>query len=218
MKEVYFTPETIEARGNDLLEYCHARRERRPADALRPEQAALLVLDMQNYFLQPDSHAFIPSAPAVLPQVERLVKAFQRFERPVVFTRHLNTPADAGQMAQWWRDLLDPVSPLSQIVPTLDPAQACLFEKSQYDAFYQTGLEDYLRSQQVKQVVVSGVMTHLCCETTARSAFVHGYQVFFAIDATASYTEAFHRASLLNLSHGFAVPVLTREIVSVFDA
>jgi isochorismate hydrolase len=56
-------------------------------------------------------------------------------------------------------------------------------------------------------------MTHLCCETTARSAFMRGLQVFIAVDGTATYSEAFHRASLLNLSHGFALPVLVDEIL-----
>ena len=48
-------------------------------------------------------------------------------------------------------------------------------------------------------------MTHLCCETTARSAFVHGYEVFFLVDGTATYNQDFHRASLMNLAHGVAV-------------
>jgi len=63
-------------------------------------------------------------------------------------------------------------------------------------------------------LAVTGVMTHLCCETTARSAFMRGFDVFFAIDGTATYTEALHRAALLNLAHGFTLPVLTEEILA----
>jgi isochorismate hydrolase len=217
MKEAYFTPESLGPLSQSMLETCRAQRERRPAYMFRPEQAALLVLDMQEYFLQPDSHAFVPSAPAALVQVSRLASAFQQSGRPVIFTRHLNTPEDAGQMAGWWRDLLGPASPLAGISSALAPLVSCLVEKSQYDAFYNTPLEGLLRQQGVTQVVISGVMTHLCCETTARAAFVRGFEVFFTIDATASYTEAFHRASLLNLSHGFAVPVLSGEIERAFD-
>jgi isochorismate hydrolase len=57
-------------------------------------------------------------------------------------------------------------------------------------------------------------MTHLCCETTARSAFIHGFEVFFTIDGTATYTEAHHRATLLNLANGFATPVLVAELLA----
>jgi bifunctional isochorismate lyase / aryl carrier protein len=58
-------------------------------------------------------------------------------------------------------------------------------------------------------------MTHLCCETTARSAFTHGFEVFFTIDGTATYNERFHIATLLNLSHGFALAVLVEEVIEM---
>jgi isochorismate hydrolase len=45
------------------------------------------------------------------------------------------------------------------------------------------------------------------------SAFQRGFEVYFLVDGTATYSEQFHRATLLNLSHGFAVPVLTSEIL-----
>jgi isochorismate hydrolase len=96
----------------------------------------------------------------------------------------------------------------------LDPTSSILLKKRQYDAFYQTNLAKMLRSQAVKQVVICGVMTHLCCETTARSAFVRGFKVFFTIDGTATYREDFHRATLLNLAHGVATPVLVDEILA----
>ena len=89
-----------------------------------------------------------------------------------------------------------------------------VIEKSQYDAFHQTRLEEMLLERRISQVIVCGVMTHLCCETTARSAFMRGFEVFFAIDGTATYNEAFHRATLLNLAHGFAAPVLIEEIIA----
>ena len=89
-----------------------------------------------------------------------------------------------------------------------------VLDKSQYDAFYQTSLEGHLRAEGVTQVVICGVMTHLCCETTARSAFTRGFQVFFTVDGTATYNMDHHRATLVNLSHGFAVPVLVKDMVS----
>jgi bifunctional isochorismate lyase / aryl carrier protein len=60
-------------------------------------------------------------------------------------------------------------------------------------------------------------MTHLCCETTARSAFMRGFEVFFTMDGTATYNEQLHRASLLTLSHGFALPVLMDELLRLME-
>jgi isochorismate hydrolase len=85
--------------------------------------------------------------------------------------------------------------------------------KTRYDAFFDTPLESLLNEEEIHQVVIGGLMTHLCCETTARSAFMRGFEVFFLVDGTATYTEDFHRASLLNLAHGFATPILVAEIL-----
>jgi isochorismate hydrolase len=53
-------------------------------------------------------------------------------------------------------------------------------------------------------LIIGGVMTNLCCETTARSAFTKNFSVVFLSDGTATADEAMHRASLLNLGYGFA--------------
>jgi isochorismate hydrolase len=213
MKKAYLTPETI----NEMLESVPPFRERHRW-RFEPARAALLVLDMQRYFLDEGSHAYIPSAGAILPKVKALVQAFSSRSRPVVFTRHLNTEEDAGQMAKWWRELITRESPLSELVPELVaiPARPLILEKGQYDAFYKTPLEELLRARGVEQVAISGVMTHLCCETTARAAFVRGFEVFFTIDGTATYNADFHRATLLNLAHGFAHPVLVEEVLAAF--
>ena len=116
-------------------------------------------------------------------------------------------------MSRWWRDVIERENPLSEISSALDTSSGIVIEKTQYDAFYKTDLEADLREKDVRQIVISGVMTHLCCETTARSAFMRGFDVFFLVDGTATYNEDFHRATLRNLSHGFANLVLYDEII-----
>ncbi|MEW6027971.1 MAG: isochorismatase family protein [Chloroflexota bacterium] len=219
-KERYFAPETLRAKSRSMLDSVRELRARRPDLAFQPARAALLVLDMQDYFLRPASHAFVPSAAAILPNVQALINVFDAHRRPVIFTRHLNSEEDAAGMGRWWRDLIRADSPDSRIAFLLDPGPTpVIIRKSQYDAFHASPLEQTLRDLEVEQVVITGVMTHLCCETTARAAFVRGFDVFFVVDGTATYTEAFHRASLLNLAHGFAVPVLAEEILEdVSDA
>ncbi|MBN2389033.1 MAG: isochorismatase family protein [Anaerolineales bacterium] len=212
-KETYFTPETLAGKSAEML--AEVRQFRRSHSQIRfvPAVSALLVLDMQAYFLQEDSHAYIPSAPAVLPGIRELVRTFSAQSRPVYLTRHVNTDEDAGMMASWWRDLIRPGTPESEIVPWVDPQRGTVLTKRSYDAFLDTNLDALLRAAGVSQLVVSGVLTHLCCETSARSAFTRGYQVFFVVDGTATYTKAFHRATVLNLAHGFAVPVTVAEIL-----
>jgi isochorismate hydrolase len=167
---------------------------------------------MQSYFLQASSHAFIPSAVAIVPGLKQLAQSYYAHNFPVVFTQHLNSQQDAGAMSRWWQDLITIENPMSAIIPEFDFSNRYVMRKNQYDAFYQSNLEQYLNNKGITQVVISGVMTHLCCETTARSAFVRGFDVFFLIDGTATYNREHHIASLLNLSHGFATPTLVSEI------
>ena len=176
----------------------------RPRLQLQALDSALLVLDMQRFFLQDSSHAFIPSAPTIVPGITRLIEAYRDADRPIFFTQHLNTDKNAQLMSKWWRDLIRPQDPLASIIDELDTSTGTVIIKSQYDAFYGTTLSELLQADHIAQVVICGVMTNLCCETTARSAFVRGFEVFFPVDATATYHADFHLASLKNLAFGFA--------------
>ena len=213
-REAYFTAETIREKSHAMLDALASLRARHTDIVFRLERSALLVLDMQEYFLRPTSHAFIPSAPAILWNLQLLITNYRAANRPIIFTRHVNTDADAGMMSRWWRDVIRADSPDLAISSALDTSAGIIIEKPQYDAFYRTQLEEVLRSRGVEQIMVTGVMTHLCCETTARSAFVRGFEVFFCVDGTATYTEELHRSSLLNRSHGCAIPVMADDINS----
>lgn len=212
MKEDYFGDGKLHRQAGDFLTAASptfSRRKTRPASGT----TALLVTDMQDYFLREQSHAYIPSANAVVPQIEELQRFFLNRRLPVFQTRHINNSTDAGQMAHWWKQLITLENPLSTITKQLIHPQVPVIVKSQYDAFFNTSLENELRSRGVTRVVVTGVMTHLCCETTARAAFVRGFEVFFVVDAVATYNRRFHEAALINLSHGFATIVLTQEVL-----
>jgi len=212
MKETYFTDQNIRQKALEMVRQAGGRKL-----AFAPARSALLVLDMQRFFLDPASHAFIPSAKAVVPRIKTLAETYARNGLPVVFTRHVNTAANAGLMSKWWRDLIREQDPLSEITNELDPSMGVILKKTQYDAFYDTALEELLTAGHVTQLVICGVMTNLCCETTARSAFVRGFEVFFCVDGTAAYNESFHLASIRNLSFGFAVPVCIDEITTALE-
>ena len=186
-------------------------------DQLIPQKSALLILDMQEFFLNKNSHAFIPSAQAIIKPIISMVNLYINNNLPIITTKHINTNTNAKQMEYWWRDILTEDSELSQIVAEFNFPQAELIIKSQYDAFYNTNLNDLLQKSKIEQVIITGVMTHLCCETTARSAFVRGYNVFLPIDGTATYNEEFHNATLTNLAHGFANITLIENLKQAFN-
>ncbi|HSB66080.1 MAG TPA: isochorismatase family protein [Anaerolineales bacterium] len=211
-KERYFTDPSIEQQARDIYRQVEelAQKER---FLYRPHQSALLVLDMQEYFLNPESHAYVPSAEAIVQGILQLIDEFSAHDLPVIFTQHTNTERDAGMMSTWWKEVLTAQNHYHRIITTIDTSKGTLIQKSQYDAFYRTELDELLREAGVLQLVLCGVMTHLCCETTARSAFMHGYEVFFPVDGTATYNVAFHKASILNLAHGFASIVFVKDVL-----
>jgi nicotinamidase-related amidase len=71
-----------------------------------------------------------------------------------------------------------------------------------------------LQANKIEDVIIVGVMTNCCCETTAREAFMYGYRVFFISDATSTINEDLHLAALKNVSFGFACVQDTKNIIS----
>ncbi|MDC0358300.1 cysteine hydrolase [Oligoflexia bacterium] len=213
-KEPYFTANTIDDKSDSFLHHL-ASYTKRNLSTFAPKHPALLVLDMQRCFLEESSHAFIPSSLAIVPKIKALMAAFQQREHPVILTRHLNTDQDAHMMGRWWKDIIREEDRSSEIIEAINTPQAtAVVKKTQYDAFFKTALADTLASLNVDQLVISGVMTHLCCDTTARSAFMRGYEVFFPVDTTATYNEELHLAAFVNLSHGAVTPLLSETILA----
>lgn len=213
MKEDYFSGSGINAGGEQMLRQIKPFGKR-TVFSFSADRAALLVIDMQDYFLLEQSHAFVPSAGAIVPGLQALIDGFHRRGRPVFFTRHLNRKGETGNMDRWWSEVITAENPLSRITEKLDTTKGVVLAKPQYDAFYRSDLEEQLRSKGVQQLVIGGVMTHLCCETTARAAFCRGYEVFFLVNAAATINREHHMASLRNLGHGFADLKLVVDILA----
>lgn len=178
-------------------------------------ESALIVTDLQNYFLNPGSHAYIPSAPAILGNIKKLTAIFRNAGQPVIYTRHTNSLTDAGMMAHWWKDLIHPESKSSELIDGFCYPGDIILEKHQYDAFYGTNLDDVLKKNKVSTLVICGVMTNLCCETTLRTAFVKGYHPVLPIDATAAYNRKLHLATFSNLAFGFAPVITVDELINL---
>jgi isochorismate hydrolase len=212
MKEAYFTQENVAELAQQWLgEFGSVKRA--SSQPLGIQEAALLILDMQRYFLEPDSHAYVPSGITIIPILNKLIDSFRERNRPVIATQHINSLDDAGMMDSWWSELITADHPQVEIHSGLNILPDEIVSKTQYNAFYKSELHSRLKENHVTQLVIGGVMTHLCCETTARSGFVRGYQIFFPTDSTATYNQNYHTATLRNLSHGFAVITTSDKLV-----
>jgi nicotinamidase-related amidase len=203
--EPYVTQTTISTKNKEWLEHIAPFNTHRMQ--LNMDKAALLVIDMQRFFLEPASPSFTCGGLAILPKVKNIIALFRQSGRPVIFTRHVHHPdgLDAGIMGWWWEGMCVEGSPESEIHPELSPiGNEKVVLKHRYSAFYNTDLETVLRSLKVEDLVISGLMTNMCCESTARDAYQRDQRVFFLADGTGSITEEMHLASLVNLAFGFA--------------
>ncbi|MDD4857643.1 MAG: cysteine hydrolase [Candidatus Krumholzibacteria bacterium] len=213
--EEYVTPEALSGKMAEWLSCVRGAVAPRPHLKIVPARCGLIVVDMLNYFASPEGRCFLPAAPAAAARIALLVEAWRSFGGNVVFTRHCHTSSeDLGMLGKFFSDYIRCGEPEAEIVTVLAPRTSdVVMNKTTYDAFLGTALEEELRRRGLVQVLVTGVLTHLCCETTARSAFCRGFEVYVAADATASSTEQLHLGSLLALADGVAVIMSTEEIL-----
>jgi nicotinamidase-related amidase len=118
-------------------------------------------------------------------------------------------------MGWWWEGMCIDGSPESEIHGAIAPLPGeKVVSKHRYSAFYGTDLEIVLRCLKVEDLVICGIMTNLCCESTARDAYFRDFRVFIPADAMASISEEMHLASLLNLAFGFGFVADARRITA----
>ena len=178
-------------------------REARP----NPSRCALLVIDMQHYF-----HSI---ASPILGNVISIIEACRSRNMRIIFTRHGHSDVskDGGMLQEWWGDSIQYGSTAWELIKAIQPDEYdAILDKNRYNAFHGTGLDESLRLIKTEELIITGVLSNCCCETTARDAFVRDYRVFFAGDATATINGELHLASLQNLAFGFAHILGTEQI------
>lgn len=215
--EPYVTVENIKLKTQSWLDRIQPYNQHNMT--LKLSASALLVIDMQEFFLDTSSPTFTCGGLAVLPSVKRLLAEFRRSERPVIFTRHVHHPndLDVGIMGWWWEGKCIEGSPESEIIDELAPLpnEKVVF-KHRYSAFYNTDLETVLRCLKVEDLVICGIMTNMCCESTVRDAYYRDYRIFFPADGSGTISEEMHLASLLNIAFGFGYVTTAESIIEQF--
>lgn len=179
-----------------------------------------MVVDMQNFFLTPGMPTFTEGGLAILGNIRRLLEAFRKAGKPVIFTRHVHDAScsDAGIMEWWWKGMCIDGTPDSEVYPEIAPLPGeKIISKHRYSAFYNTDLETVLRVMKIEDLVIAGVMTNMCCESTARDAYYRDYRVHFLADATGSISEEMHIASLLNVALGFGRVTTAERVISEIE-
>lgn len=198
---------------------------------LSPGSTALVVVDMQNDFVRVGAPLEVPDARATIPAQRRLLDAFRAAGRPVVFTKFVAGPE---RTLMWnWSPVLAPptcccwpgfvrsygdvqgelecTAVIDELAPLPGEPQ---LEKYGYNGFHRTSLTDVLRARGVDTVAITGTVTQICVEDTARGAFHEGFQTVVVADAVSSFDPELHDATLRNIEMKFGRVLTTDGVLN----
>jgi nicotinamidase-related amidase len=204
----------------------------RCVESLDPARTALAVVDMQNYFVTPGFQACCDDARGLAKPIHRLAGELRSAGGVVVWIQTAALPAEHGD----WQSLYDTYSPGAREARLRDlaegsegyalwsemkPDPADIFvRKLRYSAFIQesSDIEARLRERGIDTVLIAGVATNVCCESTARDAMMVGFRVIMVSDCLAAMTEEEHRASLVSFALYFGDVMDSGEVISLLHA
>jgi ureidoacrylate peracid hydrolase len=203
----------------------------------RPGHAALVVIDMQNDFCHPDGmmarEGFDTSAvQAMGARLPRLLDAARAAGVLVVFVRNVYSTEANWYLSDVWleqaarrrrgsytdRAVCPPDSWSGDFFGDVRPLpEEVIVTKHRFCAFTNTDLDLVLRSHGIRTIVLTGVATNACVETSARSGFVRDYYVVFAGDGTATYEQDAHDSTLRTIDLYFGQVATIDELVSIWQ-
>lgn len=218
-------PESIQARVAARCGTPH------PFARLDPRRTALVVVDLQNGFMRQDvAHAWCPMAEHVVPAVNRLADALRRAGGAVFW---IQNTFDARCETEWsvMQDMATPeararrAASMSEgtvgnaLWPGLDVRIGDeIVRKYRYSAFIQgsSDLPQRLRARGFDTVLITGTVTNVCCESSARDAMMLNFRTVMVSDGCAAVTDEEHRASLVAFYLQFGDVLTVDECIAGF--
>jgi len=218
---------------DDITERMRVRRGRLHLfERLDVSRTALVVIDMQNAFLRPGAPSETPMARAIVPQINRLAQAVRAGGGVVAFAQgsfqpsgpeawplffeHMVNPAFSAAILQ----ALTPGHPDHELWPELDVQDGDVrVRKKRYSAFFPgaCSLPEQLRERGVDTVIITGTLTNVCCEASARDAMMGDFKTVMVSDANAARSDAEHLAALVTLVQFFADVRSTNEVLAMLS-
>ncbi|HSN70764.1 MAG TPA: isochorismatase family cysteine hydrolase [Steroidobacteraceae bacterium] len=195
------------------------------------ERAALVVVDMQNGFLREGGSCDRIGLPvtrlaAAIEPCVKLVAAARSAGVPVIFTRYVYRAdfRDGGLLVEEIMPALRECNALvagsddAELVDELRPREGeYVLDKNRPSSFYATPLETWLNGLGVEELVVCGVTTNCCVETTVRDASQRDYRTFVVEDAVAEFDEERHAVALRSMGMLFAHPVRVDQVIAAWQ-
>lgn len=193
-------------------------------------KTALVVVDMQNVFCAPGAAVEVPAAREIVPNINRLAKATREAGGLVVWVqmtvaRHEDWALVLDNLVtpEVGKNTLAGIKPGSEghaLWPKMEPAPGDLYvAKNRFSAFLpsSSNIAELLRGRGIEYVIVTGTLTNVCCESSARDAAMMDFKTFMVSDANAAITDEAHLATLSSFIGSFGDVRSTNEMVSLLQ-
>ena len=196
-------------------------------DTIDAARSALIVIDMQNYFVAEGFPLEVPVAREIVPNINRLATAMRDVGGTVVWVQTTAT----GGMERWGNHHrytlsaegarvrlanLDEAAEGFKLYPALEPAPGdARVKKITYSAFIagSSDLDALLRRRGIETVLIVGTVTNVCCESSARDAMILDYRVIMVSDANAALTDEEHAATLNSFLVAFGDVMTSDDVI-----
>jgi nicotinamidase-related amidase len=199
--------------------------------SIEPQRTAVLVVDLQNWFMAQGQAMANPNARDIVPNVNRITAALRQAGASIIWLRHSATTTGPRAMAPWQMEenalvalsitALSPGAEAHALYPELTVApEDLIIDKYRYSCFAENSsdIKAELVSRGIDTLIITGTLTNVCCECSARDGAMLGYKILFMADATAALTDAEHNATLMNLRVGFADVMATDALLAMAAA
>ena len=216
-----------------IVERVIARRGRlRWFEKLDPKATALVVIDMQETFCAPGSPAEVPVARDVVAPINGLARELRALGGQVIWVLHANTHANGRSDWAMFFDHVVADDVRARTMESLTPGRQSVWRgleqdardltiiKNRYSALTpgSSSLERVLRSMGLNTVLIAGVKTNVCCESTARDAMMLDFKTVMVSDCCAALSEDEHRATLETFVQQFGDVLTSREALDLLAA
>ena len=215
-----------------IIDRVLARRGRHHLfDTLDPKKTAFVIIDMQNMFCEPGSPAEVPASRGICEPINRLNKELRELGGLVIWvtsaTVSHNGKSDwehfirnfvAEDVQQRTIEALKPNSPGEQIWQGLEVDEGDLHvRKNRYSVLTpgSSKLQSLLSSMGIRNVLIGGTKTNICCESTTRDAMQLDYNVVMVEDCNAALSDEEHRSALENVIQQFGDVMTADETISL---
>ena len=195
-----------------------------------PSKTALINVDMQNCFVE-NSPIAAPGGLEVLERINKLAAACRKAGVKVIHTAHVVRPdhSNVGVLGEIVPPVNDGVITKGNFTAEIHGGveqgpDDMVLDKPRFGSFHGTDLDVILRSSGIDTIIVTGIATNICCETTAREANVRDYHVFFISDGTATFgigdvsAEEIQKVTCATLGFAFAQVETVDDMIGKIEA